>query len=61
MFEFMFLSFLLFSNYCYDYTLPYRLYRAELQEQGARDVERMVEKGFAKWFKCHVSQYIFCL
>jgi hypothetical protein len=37
------------------------LYKAELQEQGARDVDTMVEKGFAKWFKCHVSQYTFCL
>ncbi|XP_066323971.1 uncharacterized protein [Miscanthus floridulus] len=31
------------------------LYRADLEEQGARDVDRMVEKGFAKWFKCHIA------
>ncbi|XP_066365581.1 uncharacterized protein [Miscanthus floridulus] len=34
------------------------LYRADLEEQGARDVDRMVEKGFAKWFKCHKNAAI---
>jgi hypothetical protein len=33
------------------------LYKADLLQQGARpnDVDRMAERGFAKWFKCHVS------
>ena len=49
-----------FSNYSYDLALPCSLYRDDLVQQGALDVDKMVEQGFAKWFRCHVSQYTLC-
>ena len=49
-----------FSNYSYDLALPCSLYRDDLVQQGALDVDKMVEQGFAKWFRCHGSQYTSC-
>jgi hypothetical protein len=50
------------QKYCsYDLTLPCSLYKAELVANRVSDVDRMVEKGFAKWFKRHVSHYTLCL
>ncbi|XP_066385135.1 uncharacterized protein [Miscanthus floridulus] len=31
------------------------LYRDDLVQQGALDVDKMVEQGFAKWFRCHIE------
>ncbi|XP_066310955.1 uncharacterized protein [Miscanthus floridulus] len=31
------------------------LYRDDLEQQGALDVDKMVEQGFAKWFRCHIE------
>jgi hypothetical protein len=28
----------------------------ELVKQGAQDVDKRVQQGFANWFKCHVSE-----
>jgi hypothetical protein len=37
------------------------LYRGELLQQGAQQnyVDKMVEQGFAKWFKHHISNYTY--
>jgi hypothetical protein len=35
--------------------LRFRRYREELVEEGAQDVDKRVEQGFANWFKGHVS------
>jgi hypothetical protein len=31
------------------------MHREELEKEDAHDVDRRLEKGFARWFKTHVS------
>ncbi|XP_066338417.1 uncharacterized protein [Miscanthus floridulus] len=31
------------------------LYKDDLEQQGALDVDKMVQQGFAKWFRCHIE------
>ena len=46
------------ANFSYEWSFPYSLYRNELVQQGAHpnEVDRIVEQGFAMWFRSHVSQ-----